>query len=269
MERVLFIIPPYSDYDGFVNPAFNDSRMVKKSGEYKQLVTDMPIGLLSLSSYIKEHTDTEVGLLDFNILLNEMDTFDYKSFADMFKDVFSRREWLDFNPTIVGISALFTSIYFNMLDMAKILRQIFPGSLIIAGGAVPTCMFNEIYEYSTSFDSLCYGEAEKPLLALLQAKSKGEDITHFLEGHSSWITKEKVRDGVSFKHDFIENLDEIPFYDYSLLNVSKNNMSPSLNSFTDFNHTKNVFFYRHLKGMPIPLLLLCITFSAWLEIALS
>lgn len=250
MEKVLFIIPPYSDYDGFVNPAFNDSRMIKKSGEYKRLVTDMPIGLLSLSAYIKKHTDTAVALLDFNIVLNEMETFGYSSFSEMFRDVFSRQEWLDYNPTVIGISALFTSTYYNMLDMAKILRGIFPGALLIAGGAVPTCMFNEIYTDSSSFDALCYGEAEKPLLALLQAKSKGEDMTGFLEGHSAWITQKKVKDGASFKHDFIENLDEIPFYDYGLLNSSKSNMSPSLNSFTGFHDTKKVFFMATSRGCP-------------------
>jgi anaerobic magnesium-protoporphyrin IX monomethyl ester cyclase len=250
MEKVLFIIPPYSDYDGFVNPAFNDSRMVKKSGEYKRLVTDMPIGLLSLSSYIKKHTDTEVRLLDFNILLNEMESFEYSSFSDLFQTVFSGKEWLDFDPGIIGISALFTSTYYNTLDMAKVLRRIFPKALLIAGGAVPTCMYNEIFAESSDFDALCYGEAEKPMVALLQAKSKGEDIRRFLEAHSSWITRKKAGEGTQLQHDFIENLDEIPFYDYDLLNISKANMSPSLNSFTDFSDTKNVFFMATTRGCP-------------------
>ncbi|MEA3486875.1 MAG: cobalamin B12-binding domain-containing protein, partial [Thermodesulfobacteriota bacterium] len=179
MEKVLFIVPPYSDYDSFVNPAFNDSRMTKKTGEFKRLVTDMPIGLLSLSAYIKKNTDVCVRLLDFNILLNEIVDFDYESFANLFEDIFNNKEWSDFNPTVIGISALFTPVYHNMLDMANVLRLIFPQSLIMAGGFVPTNMFEEIFQESTSFDALCYGEGEKPLLALLQAKSSGENMTRF------------------------------------------------------------------------------------------
>jgi len=72
--------------------------MVEKSGEYKRLVTDMPIGLLSMSAYIKKHGDGEVALLDFNILSNEMETFAYDSFVDMFQDVLSSDDWLAFNP---------------------------------------------------------------------------------------------------------------------------------------------------------------------------
>lgn len=250
MERLLFIIPPYSDYDGFVHPAFNDSRMMKKSGEYKRLVTDMPIGLLSLSAYLKKHTDTEVRLLDFNILLNELETFSYANFSDLFQEVFSRQEWLDFNPTIIGISALFTSTYYNMLDIGAIVRRIFPQSFLIAGGAVPTCMYHEIYAESNCFDALCFGEAEKPMLALLQAKQAGKKLADFLETHASWITKAKVERNASFSHDFIKDLDEIPFYDYGLLNLDKNSMSPSVNSFTDFNAAKNVFFMATSRGCP-------------------
>lgn len=250
MQNILLIIPPYSDFDSFVSPEFNDSRMAKSNGEFKRLVTDMPIGLMSLSAYLKKHAQVQVRLLDFNIVLNEMDTFEYPNFKVMFRDIFTKQEWVDFQPTIIGISGLFTPVYYNMLDIVDVLRPLYPDSCIIAGGAVPTCMFKEIYQATQSFDALCYGEGEKPLLELVKARENNADIPTFLDQHPSWITSKKVREGKNYQHDFIHDLDEIPFYDFNLLNLSGSGLSPSVNSFTDFNDRKNVFFMMTSRGCP-------------------
>ena len=69
MDTILFIVPPYVNFDSFVNPAFNDGTMVKKSGKYRNIVTDMPVGLLSLGSYVKKHTSVDIRVIDFNIVL--------------------------------------------------------------------------------------------------------------------------------------------------------------------------------------------------------
>ena len=251
MESVLFVIPPYSDYDDFLHPDYNDSRMLKGSREYKRLVTDMPIGLLSLSAYIKKQADVRVALLDFNILLNEMENFGYSCFEDMFRDTLKKKERLDFNPGVIGISALFTSTYYNMLSLAKVFREIFPTALIIAGGGVPTNMYGEIFKSSPFFDALCYGEGERPLAGLLQAKSAGGDrLGVFLEEHKSWITRKKAEAGQSFRYDFIENLDEIPFYDYDILDASQNNLQLSGSGFSDFNTARNVYASATSRGCP-------------------
>ena len=40
----------------FVKPAFNERTVVKKSGVYGSIVTEMPLGVLSLSAYLKKNT---------------------------------------------------------------------------------------------------------------------------------------------------------------------------------------------------------------------
>ena len=72
MDKILFIVPPYVNFDSFVNPAFNDGTIAKKSGHYRSVATDMPIGLLSLSAYLKKYKAAEIKLIDFNIILNKM-----------------------------------------------------------------------------------------------------------------------------------------------------------------------------------------------------
>lgn len=69
----MFIIPPSLTYDRFVSPGFNERVTVKKSGRYGSPITDMPIGIISLSAYLKKHAEVEIKLIDFNILLNKLD----------------------------------------------------------------------------------------------------------------------------------------------------------------------------------------------------
>ena len=236
----MFIVPPYIKFESFVKPAFNERVVVKKTGNYGSVLTEVPIGLISISAYLKKNTQVEIRLLDFNIVLNNIDSFHYKSFSELFFEVISQKEWIDFAPTMIGISTLFAPAYYNMLDLANVARKIFPESLIIAGGGVPTNMYREIFKINTSFDAICYGEAEKPMLELVKAGNKKE----LLRNHSAWITKEKVENNEVFQFDFIENLDDIPFYDFSLLNVGDYYANSLLSLFP-------LEKERQRKGMPI------------------
>ena len=241
----MLIVPPYVSFDSFVNPLFNERTVVKKSGNYGSVVTDMPIGLISLSTYLKKHTAIEIKLIDFNIVLNKMESFEYSSFSALFDDFLSAEEWINYTPGIIGISTLFTPSYYNMIDIAHVARNIFPNALIIAGGGVPTNMYNEIFRDSTCFDALCYGEGEKPLLGLVEAIDKNE----YLRTHLSWITKGQIENKQSFQHDFIENLDEIPFYDYAILNTDEYGLNPTISSYASFDK-KYIFHIATSRGCP-------------------
>lgn len=227
MNKFLFIIPPYVNFDSFVNPAYNDGIMTKKSGKYRNIVADMPMGLLSLSAYLKKNTDIQIKLIDFNIILHKMESFAYSSFSELFHDFLSAKEWIDYDPDIIGISTLFSPSYYNMLDIAKVARDVFPNSLLTAGGGVATNMYKEIFRDSTCFDALCYGEGEKPLLGLVTAVNKKE----FLSTHPSWITKEKFETNQLFQFDFLEDLDEIPFWDFNTINIEDYRINPVLSTF--------------------------------------
>lgn len=245
-DKILFIVPPYIKYDSYINPAFNERTVTKKSGVYGSVVTDMPIGLLSLSAYLKKNTDVEIRLIDFNIVLNRIENFKYSSFSEMFHEILSSKEWIDYAPTIIGISALFTPAYYNMIDIANVAKKIFPKEMIIAGGGVPTNMYNEIFRDSRCFDALCYGEGEKPLLGFVEAVDKKE----FLKKHQTWITRAKVKKKQLFKYDFIENLDEIPFYNYDILNINAYGLSPTISNFTSFSGKNRLFHIATSRGCP-------------------
>ncbi len=224
MDKILFIVPPHISFKQFINPSYNERIVHKKYGNFGSVLTDMPLGVLSLSAYVKKHTAVETQLIDFNIVLNKLENFEFRSFADFFFDFLSAPGWLDYTPSIIGISALFTPSYRNVLDIAQCCHDIFPSAVIVAGGGVPANMYNEIFRDSMCFDALCYGEGEKPLLGLVKA----DDKLQHLEENSSWITRRKVESGQLFQYDFIEKLDEIPFYDYGICETNKYGLNPAI-----------------------------------------
>ncbi|MDP2923378.1 MAG: radical SAM protein [Candidatus Omnitrophota bacterium] len=247
MDKILFIVPPHINFNQFISPSYNERIVHKKYGHFGSVLTDMPLGVLSLSAYVRKHTTVETRLVDFNIVLNKLEGFEFRSFADFFRDFLSNPSWLNYAPSIIGISALFTTSYQNVLDIAQCCRDIFPTAIIVAGGGVPTNMYKEIFRDSACFDALCYGEGEKPLLGLLKA----DDKLRYLEANSSWITRRKVDSGQSFRYDFVENLDEIPFYDYDICETDEYGSNPALTAYASIEEKKQNFHVMTSRGCPL------------------
>jgi radical SAM superfamily enzyme YgiQ (UPF0313 family) len=229
MKKMLFIVPMHITFESFLNPAHNSRSFKKKDGNYyNSLSTDIPLGPISMSAYLKKHMQIDVKLIDFNAEINVLEAFPYNSFYECCIDLLER---LDFKPDIVGISSLFSPSFFNFMDCAKAARQLFPDALILGGGNIPTNSYDHIFKEldCLDFDGLCYGEGEKPLLGLLQA----DDPFEYMQQSPSWITKEKIcGDAEPFRpqHDFIEDLDDIPFFDYDLVDINKQATNPGTSS---------------------------------------
>lgn len=241
--HILLIVPPNTTFEDFIHPAHNTRRIKKNNIDFGSLNTDMPIGLLSLSAYLKKFMSVEVSLLNFNVELTNLDDFKYDSFKSYFKEVLSR--YKENPPDIVGISSLFISSYQNMIDIGEYSKILFPSSFIIAGGGVPTNMYHDIFSNTNCFDALCFGEGEKALLGLLQSKDK----RIFCEEYPSWITRNKIHLNVTPKYTFIKDLDEIPFCDYGLCNTNHDG-NPSFTAFHGIKQITNAFQVMTSRGCP-------------------
>ncbi len=132
------------------------------------------------------------------------------------------------------------------MDIANCCRSIFPEAIIIAGGGIPTNLYEEIFKATTSYDALCYGEGEKPLLDLVRSENK---MQHF-EENPAWITPKKVKAGNVFRHDLIENLDDIPFLDYDLLENSDYGMNPLVLTYAGIDNKQQSFHVMTSRGCP-------------------
>ncbi len=245
-DRILFIVPPHIKFDDFINPSYNARVVKKKYGNYGSVLTDMPLGVMAISSYLKKSADVQTMLIDFNVVLNKSDGFEFGSFREFFHNFLSSPKWVDYAPNVIGISALFTPSYRNVLDIAQCCRNIFNGAVITAGGSVPTNMYKEIFRESECFNALCYGEGERPMLYLVQADDKLQHI----EENPSWITRSKIGSGQPFRHDFIENLDEIPFYDYDICEVEEYGLNPAITAYAGVDQKKQNFHVMTSRGCP-------------------
>jgi len=215
--KLLLLVPMHISFESFLNPQHNSRNFKKADGRiYNSLSTDLPLGPISISAYIKDHLDVDVRLIDFNAEINALDTFPYETFLACCEDFLKKLEW---TPDIVGVSSLFSPSFHNFMDCGRAARSIFPEAIIVGGGNIPTNSYEHIYSDLDCdfYDGLCYGEGEKPMLDLLRA----DDGRALLEDSATWVTRAKV--GTSFRpeHDYIEDLDEIPFFDYELCDFDK------------------------------------------------
>ena len=229
VRRILFLVPPNITFQEFLHPPSNVKHVQQADGRVLgSVITDIPLGVISLSAYLKKHAEVETRLIDFNVYLNREKNFRADSFQECFSQVLRERDVQAFNPEIVALSAQFAPSYQNFLDLAACSRQAFPDALVLGGGNLPTAGHQDIFRDSEAIDAICYGEGERALLALVQSG----DPRSCLSGNASWVTRENAGSPEACHHDFIWDLDEIPFLDYSLLDLEGYDLNPTMHYYT-------------------------------------
>ncbi len=223
-HEVLFLCPPNIEFEDFVNPPPNISTIQMGERLFGSVITDIPLGAISLSAYLKKFVDLESTSLDFNVTINKENAFEYSEFKSYFRAKLKENLKNDYAPDYVAISALFTPAYQSIIDLAELSKEFFPKTLVIIGGNLPTSMYKEILADSSSTDAVCFGEGEKPFLALIEAEDKFE----YLNSSQSWVTHQNLHNNeLNLEHDFIWDLDEIPFLDYDMLDIDGYKLNPT------------------------------------------
>lgn len=214
--KILFVIPPYFSIHERENittilPAFT-----------------IPYGILSIDSYIKKTSSKtiETRILDLNIKqLNSL------------PDILS-----EYNPDIVAISALFDTCYNHLEPISSEVRKQLPNTIIVAGGSLPANLYKNILDKCPCIDAICYGEGEIPMKALVSTTNPRS----VLETHQSWITR-NTQNTKTPVNSLIDDLDEIPEFDYSIINLDNYN-SRSLDK-TNTNHKREMSIHTS-RGCP-------------------
>ena len=160
------------------------------------------------SAFLKEKINLVSTCIDFNVTLNKAKSFVYSDFTSYFREEMVKLLGRGYKPDYVAISTMFTAAYQSSIDLAELSRELFPETLILVGGNLPTAMYKEILDDSVAVDAICYGEGEKAFLDLISSSEK----LKYLAESQSWVTHKKLLNNeAKYAHDFIWNLDEIPF----------------------------------------------------------
>ena len=119
--KLLFLVPMHVTFESFVSPYKNGRSYKKKDGKsYNSLSTDIPLGPISMSAYLKKFLDVDVKLIDFNVELNHTNQFPFQTFGDYCSDFLSK---LDFKPDFVGVSSLFSPSLHNFIACGRLQRS--------------------------------------------------------------------------------------------------------------------------------------------------
>ncbi|MGA3059401.1 MAG: radical SAM protein [Candidatus Bathyarchaeia archaeon] len=196
--KVLLINPPQVFYPGSEQPAGNlplglmyIAAMLDRAG-YKTEILD---AFMSGGEFLKNGETVNVGM----------------PFERIKKEIFCRK------PDIVGVAGPFTCQIENSLKIVSLAKQVDKNTLTIVGGPHVTTVPKEFLEEAKDVDIAVTGEGEYTML----------DIAQYFEG------KKQLNEilGVAYRKNgeviinsprpFIENLDELPYPAYDLVDMEK------------------------------------------------
>jgi radical SAM superfamily enzyme YgiQ (UPF0313 family) len=186
--------------------------------EYKAV---MPLSLLYLSSSIKKFSrPSSVSLVDYALHANRVN--DYDSIDDFISEIID--ESVDIVPDIVAFSLIFSTAHDFFERSSKIMRKIWPNALIVAGGghASNAQVMHRVFKENLA-DYIFRGEGEKSFSDFID-NYNNNCIEKYIKGVYSKkdINLLSQSEGVNYEtSDYIENLDDLPFPDWELLDMDK------------------------------------------------
>jgi len=221
--KLLFLFPLNEPFDTVVNAGKTPWKSkLNAEKTIKKIDCVYPSGLLSIGSYLKKHLpDAEIRILDCNVVMNRLAASYGKRISEIDRELFFEEcaaAVKGFVPDLIGISALFCSNYQDLEAFARFWKRKVPGALLIGGGHLTAAIYGLLFEKGTAIDAISFGEGELPLLRLCEAMRRGES-REYLAASNAWITAEKLKADPQFRleRELLEDLDEIPPFDFSMM----------------------------------------------------
>ena len=111
-----------------------------------------------------------------------------------------------FQPELVGMSCIFSSVFPVVREVCREIKKINPGILTVVGGNYPTFM-TEYCLAEPGLDFIALGEGETAMLNLIRHLRDGRELS----GIDGLAFKQEGRPAINPKTRWIADLDSIPF----------------------------------------------------------
>ena len=199
-----------------------------------------PQGLLYLATVLKQN-NIDVIILDINNFYeNNMSGFSESLIYEHVKDILYKNI-KHYMPEVVGIGCMFSGAFKGLKMIAREIKDMFPTIPIVIGGIHPTLFPTEILNQYSYIDYVVIGEGEFTFLDLIKCIINKKRQLDSIDG-IAFRQQGSVKQNAKTK--FIENLDALPFPDYSILNVEDYKMD-----------TSNWYSPKKIKvGQPFPII---------------
>jgi anaerobic magnesium-protoporphyrin IX monomethyl ester cyclase len=160
-----------------------------------------PINMGYLAAYLKSH-NIQCHVRDF-----EVESFNQEEFLGSIRHN---------HPKVVGFSCMTPHIK-NGAFLARIVKTHFPDVLTIVGGVHGSAIPEQTLAEFPEFDVVVMGEGEQTLVELYDSFRNNKPVLSHVAG-IAWRT-EKGDIKVNRRRPMIQNLDNIPFPDRTLINI--------------------------------------------------
>jgi len=202
--KLLFVNLPYIPVD--------DINLKIANNEEKFSHLSFPMGILYLSSMVKrENICEKIDILDYQNEINHITN--YSNVTDF---ITSTTEKINFVPDVIAFSLMFTTSYEFFTLCVEKLKEIWPDSIVIVGSFIATNCTEKLLE-NEYVDYILRGEGEIGLPLFLEQLSYSSKVD--VKGIYS---RDNIRKSDMLELcDNIENLDEIPFPDWELIQINQ------------------------------------------------
>jgi len=181
-----------------------------------------PLGLLYLATYsgqkIRENKiDIEIKILDAQLEGAEEALKVKQGFRSGMDNESFRQFLKSYEPQVVGLSNKFTSHTTDVLEMTQIVKELFPQSIVVLGGVNATLAHLALIN-DKNIDIVVRNEGEETFWQILESIYRKKDFCNILGSTAKNKTQEIT---VNLNRDFVDNLDQIPFPDRSLVDYGR------------------------------------------------
>lgn len=194
-----------------------------------------PYGALTIASYVERESH---GLHHVKIL--DLNRPNDKSEIERVLDAIAESE-----ADVVGYSMSYDNSFPWLVHISKDVRQKCPSIIQVVGGPSVTTGYSDIIEEGVDLDALCYSEAERGVLGLLDT----EDMNSYLD-NDPWIRNDPSNFRKKQPRAVYEDLDKVVNVNYDLVDVDAYSMKEAFSPFVRYTESSKQFFLVTSRGCP-------------------
>ncbi|MFC1511029.1 B12-binding domain-containing radical SAM protein [Candidatus Margulisiibacteriota bacterium] len=167
-----------------------------------RLAAGIPLGLLYIAAVLEKNNYT-VEIYDAKVNTKEP-TFPVSADSIQMGDSWDRvaSKIKNSQPDVVAISCPFSAQLDQTIYTAELVKKIDQNIVTVIGGTHPSVRADDFFLRTKAVDVICQGEGEYSMLDVLNDLKAGENIK-----------------GKIFRAEHIQNLDELPYPAYHLINL--------------------------------------------------